>query len=561
MANIFEIAKINPLRVIWQANKLAQDSGTIHYQAFNPSFNTKDFDSAFYYDSIRYYEQKEGYCQPYQQSDTIIFQFMTNDNVHTHYTAQLLDKDGLLYSTIGNPYEFSATYDSLSAYRFTIPLYNIAEGTYFLRIQYYDGVSEQVLIISEPFEVKQIHPKTIRIDYHNSFNDWSYVFESGVVPQFRVHGCISEVKPDSKFNVYEDQPLNTEMVSGIAFRQLVLSVGHGRKGVPEWIADKLERIFLCDTIKVEGKAVTRESGSKWEKNNNDGLPLSWYSLKLRERYNTDTYNIAQLTSIVGDMPQTRFFFIEDMTIDGSTVNVRKGFNGKRNFLDYLNSSQNTTEGYWGEDVNNKLIFVKYEGATVSTNTLSAANTLAYGTRYTVKGAGDLELDITNNTGGTVYYAVVPNNGGANTNKTSLTNTSVANIAKTFTGTSVKEFYLYVSDMSEFYDDATNISIISLGGDFPPNMLSFKPSNIPNDITQIENNPFKYVTSMEAYDISGLRLNTYAVDDVLRYLYDSRSHLDATCDVILTQTVAAPPSRDCLQFKSAIDAVIDTITTD
>ena len=561
MANIFEISKINPLRIIWQYRRLPQDSGTIHYQSFNPSFNTHDFDSAFFYDSIRYYEDKEGYCQPFQQSDTIILQFMTNDNVHTHYTAQLLDKDGLAYSDLGSPYEFAATYDGLSAYRFTVPLYNIAEGIYFLRVQYYDGISEQVLLISEPFDIKQIHSKTIRIDYHNSFNDWSYVFESGVVPQFRVHGSVTEVKSESKFNVYEDQPLNTEMVSGIAYRSLLLKFGHGRNGVPEWVADTLERIFLCDTIKVDGLAVTRESGSKLERNGNNGLPLSWYSLKLRERYNTDTYNIHQFTSIVGDMPQTRFFFIEDMTIDGSTVNVRKGFNGKRNFLDYLNSSQNVTEGYWGEDANNKLIFVKYEDATVGTNTLTAANTLAYGTRYKVKGAGDLEIDITNNTGATVYYAVIPNNGGANTNKTALTNTSTVSIAKAYTGINVKEYYLYVSDMSEFIDDATNISIISLGGDFPPNMLSFKPSNIDNNITQIENNPFTSVSAMAAYDISGLSLNTYAIDAVLRYLYDSRANLDPTCVVILTQTIAAPPSRDCIQFKSAIAALINSITTD
>lgn len=558
MANIFEIAKINPLRVIWQANKLAQDSGTIHYQAFNPSFNTKDFDSAFYYDSIRYYEQKEGYCQPYQQSDTIIFQFMTDDADHTHYVAQLLDKDGLFYSTLGTPYEFAATYDSLSAYRFTVPLYNIAEGTYFFRIVY-TAAAEQVLMISEPFEVKQIHPKTVRIDYHNSFNDWSYVFESGVVPQFRVHGCISEVKTDSKFNVYEDQPLNTEMVSGIAFRQLLLSIGHGRRGVPEWVADRLERIFLCDTVKVDGKQVTRESGSKWEKNNNDGLPLSWCSLKLRERYNTDTYNVANFTTIVGDMPQTRFFFIEAMTIDGGATNIRKVFNGKRNFLDYLNATHNVVDGFWSEDVNNKLIFTLYEGASVGTNALSAVNTLPYCVMFKCYGTGALNVTYGEDTAipGTTYYALVDDT-------TTLTSasayTGTLSTTKSYTG-GWHNFYFCFSDAQKVIDNTSTGGVIRyVGGDFPPSMTTFTFATAVG-LLGIENNMFKYMTALTSFSIAGNSLSTYMVDEVLRYIYDQRSHFDATCNITLTQSPAAPPSRDCLQFKAAIDAVIDAITTD
>lgn len=558
MANIFEISKLNPLRVVWQANELPEDSGTIHYQAFNPSFNSKDFDSAFFYDSIRYYEQKEGYCQPYQQSDTIIFQFMTNDNVHTHYTAQLLDNNGILYSTIGNPYEFAATYDSLSAYRFTVPLYNIDEGTYFFRIQYYDGISETVLVISEPFNVKQIHPKTIRIDYWNSFNDFSYVFESGVIPQIRVHGTVTEVKSDSKFNVYEDQPLNTEMVSGIAFRRYKVEFGHGTKGIPEWMIDKLQRVFLCDTVKIDGHEVTRDSGKQFEGGRNDGLPLSHVSLEFRERYNLDTYNIPQLTSIVGDMPQTRFFFIHDMTIDGSTVQVRKGFNGKRNFLDYLNSSQNVTEGYWGEDANNKLIFVKNADATVGTNTLTSANTLLYCFRFRCYGAGDLKVTYDKGAiGGTTYYALVDD---LTTLTPATTYTGSLSTTKTYT-TGWHNFYFYFSDVESMVDNTTTGNVIKyIGGDFPPSFKTFTFATAVG-MLGVENNLFRYVTALTTFNINAQSLNSYMIDEVLRYLYDSRSHLDATCDVTLTQTIAAPPSRDCLQFKAAIDAVIDAITTD
>lgn len=559
MANIFEISKINPLRVIWQANKIPGDSGTIHYQSYHPAFNSRDFDSDFFYNSIRYYEKKEGYCQPFQQSDTLLLQFMTDDNTHTNYVGQLLDSNGGLYRSLGNPTEFSSTYDGMSVYKFSVPLYNVDEGKYFFRIVY-TATTDIVLMISEPFDLKQVHPKTIRIDYWNSFNDFSYIFEDNVVPQFRVHGCITEVRPDSKFQVYEDQPLNTEMVSGIAFRNYMLSIGIGIKDVPEWVLDKLERIFLCDSVKVDNHEVTREAGSKWEGKPIERLAVGSYSLKLRERYNTDTYNVADFTTIVGAMPQTSYFFIGNMTINGATVNVQKGFWGKRNFLDYLNATQIVTKGYWSEDINNKLIFTLYEGQTTSTNALSAANTLPYCIKFKCYGTGSLKVTYTKGAApGTTYMALVDDY----TTVTTLTSyTGSLSTIKAYTG-GWHNFYFYFSDLATMVDNTTTGSVIKyIGGDFPPSFKTFTFATAVG-LRGIENDMFKYVTALTGFSVAGNLLYKDDVDNLLMWMYDNVTHLDATAVIVLTQSPAAPPNNvpGIAAIKAAVKAAVTTLTTD
>lgn len=275
-AKIFILPLTNPLKPIWQTDLLSSNNSATTLTAFDPSFNFRTTDQDFFYRTLKYYEDKNGYCQPYQQSDTIRIQWLSEYSTLAQYQyARLLDQYGNVYTlkTVTVVKE-SGTYtseidgvllSSLTLYTVTIKLYDVAEGKYFLQLDHYDGITHKY-VIHEPIDVKQIHENTVRIDYYNSYNDQSTIYPNlAYIPQLRVHGCFTEMDNQSKFSVYEDQPLDMEMVSGIAYRLYTLTLGQmATMGIPEWYSDKLERALLCDNLYIDGIQYTRDEGAKLE---------------------------------------------------------------------------------------------------------------------------------------------------------------------------------------------------------------------------------------------------------------------------------------------------------
>jgi hypothetical protein len=564
MANIFEIPLLNPLRAIWQSDKLNADpSGTVLYQAFNSAYNYRNIDSDWYYRTLKEYEQKQPYVQPFQQSDTIRVQWIGSDNTSGYYDhVRLLDSNGSdtgVQISVG-----SMVVGSNTLYTITLPLWNINEGKYFLSVYHHPLSNEKTCIVFEPFYVKQVHIKTVRIDYYNSFNDQSVIYPtSAYIPQIRVHGCITDVTNESKFNVYEDQPMNVEMVSGIPYRTFELTLG-GSKGIPQWYADIIERALLTDTLMIDGIAYTRAEGAKLESKKEAGKPLNMYTIKLRERYNTATLDIVQKKSyVVGGMPQTNYFWIETMTINNASVDVRRMFKGKRNFLDYLNATYLLTYGYWAEDYNNKLVFVLNSITTsINTTTLTTVNTLAYGIRFRCVGTGDFTIDLSAPASSN-FYAVAYSDGSASINKTALAVfTSITTITKSFGFNNVKDVFIFGSNIKTYDTTSSTIKITEVDGDLAIGCTDLSMSSIIS--TNTIGNLFKYMTSLKRLLFNDLSLSSSMIDSIIMNLYDARTRLHSTCIIYLNgQTPSAPPSntQGINLFKSTIKSLITTLTTD
>ena len=549
MADIFQVPRMCPLKPVLQYVTLPSDSNFIPHGGQHPAYNTKHHDTNFFYDTIKHYEDKVGYCQPFQQSDTILLGFFAIDSIGS-YSARLLNADGTVYPHKTISLSDAGDYNGQAWFTTTIKLYDVPEGKYFIQLRY--NSSGYTHLLFEPIHVKQIHTNTILWKYYNSYNDQSMIYpDSSWIFQLRTRGYITEITSDAKINTYEDQPLNLEFISGIAFRHLEVTLDR----IPEWMADKLNRITMVTDLSVDGIAVTRPEGSKLEPKKNEGVPRSGYTLKLRESVNVNTLDVNFAGIQVGDMPQTNHFYIEDMTIDGSTYNVRRGFNGKRNFLDYLNSTHLTTDGYWTEDSENKLAFTLYAGQAVGSMSLTSANTLKYGLRFDVIGGGNFVIDIT---GTSTSYAARFGDGLTEINKSTLNGTVAIN--RTYTNTYDNTAYIYFLNGTELVDNACTITIKSISGDLPPAFSVFT-MNLGNGITSIGNNLFRYVTDLSYFDIDNQELGTYDIDNMLRWLYDSRANLGAGCEVYLRQTPAAPPTRDLLQFKAVISSLISSILTD
>ena len=241
------------------------------------------------------------------------------------------------------------------------------------------------------------------------------------------------------------------------------------------------------------------------------------------------------------------------------------FRGKRNFLDYLNSTWLVGSGYWSEDANNKLIFVPNDGVTLAgTNTLSSADVLSYGLRFLLSGTGDRGADINAVVGN--FYAVVWGDGSANINKTTLaTSPAVTTITHTYSTTKEKECFIFFSNGYSMADNADTIACKEIGGDLPPGMNYFKPFDTNKGVLKLENNLFQYVTALATLNLSGQTMDTWAINELIRNIIEQITHFDAAAVIrIDAQTPAAPPSKSdqgIALFIHQINTAIGTLTTD
>ena len=559
MASIFYKPILAPLRGFWQSDKLQSDSGTVNYKAFNPSFNSRPFDEDFAVRLKRFYEESFTYVRPMQQCDIVRDFFYGSDTTAAHYTARLLNsKGGVVVGKTVTVTQQSGTYNGYKAYTIEFVTWDLPEGVYFVQYKHNSG-TEITYMICEPFDLKQIHQNTVRIDYRNSYNDQDIVwFTDSFEFQIRLKGVVTKLAPNSKFTTYDDQPNNSSMVSGIPQRDFELLFIQ----LPEWEVDKLDRVFISDSTKIDGKAYTRESGSKLEPKTGSELnPLKDYLLKLREAENSVSVSHNAQIKRLCDMPQTQYFWVERMMIEGSYTTIRQGFKGKRNFLDYLNTNQNTDDGYWSEDAGGKLAFYANDDYTFTGSwVLDAVDLLKYALKFALRpDTTDLEIDIT--APASNYYAVSWSDGTASTNKTSIaTYPATTNIARTISGTIPVDVYIYATDLKGILDVANTMNVVSIGGDFAPSMQYFQPFVNTPQIERIENDMFRYVTNMLQFDCYGYNLDTYEVNNALRMLYDHITQLNASAVISLySQTIFSPPSKDMNPIIAALRARLSTGT--
>lgn len=577
MANIFEFPLLNPLRAIEQKDNLPSNLTPQYLVGANPAFNYLPVDSDFFVRTLKFYEDKKVFVQKFQQSDTIRIQWLGYDGTLSRYQfARLLDKDGNVFSVktitvVKDPGTYYVDFNGVSTamvlYYVEINLYDVPEGIYFLQTAYYNNVNYKHVIF-EPFNLKQIHPNTSRVDSWNSYNDQGMIYPSAnYIVQLRIDGYVKQLPPDAEFNVYIDQPHNKELVSGISTRAFEFVFGQ-KNGAPIWLAEKINKQFLCDMTLIDGVAYTREQGAKLEPLNSDEvIPLSGYKLKIGERYNTSTLDINNTTNairVIGNLPQTMYFWVESMTLESTSETIRLGFKGKRNFLDYLNSTKLIGLGYWAENENNKLVFIIYPNQTLPSGTYSLddANVLRYGLKFSGL-VDNVTWDINGPSGN--FYAVVWGDGGANVNKTPLaTAPSNTTITKTYASSAVRDIYIYFSDANSFVENTLLFGCTSIGGQLAPSMTYFEPFLAGNNVEQFENNLFKYVLALEYVNANGFYLNSYAVNQIIIWIYESLAGFDSSATIDLTgQFLPGAPTNEAgmLFMISEIRKVITTLDTD
>ncbi len=90
--------------------------------------------------------------------------------------------------------------------------------------------------------------------------------------------------PKSNRTVWEDQPMNLTTIQGIPYREFQFLMGDSY-GVPEYMADKMNRYFCLDNLQLNGVYYTQVSGASWERKEADLYARYGYSTDMRQQKN------------------------------------------------------------------------------------------------------------------------------------------------------------------------------------------------------------------------------------------------------------------------------------
>jgi len=551
MAYTFDFSPLNPIKFYPLSDKLPAYNALDVFKSFDANLNYRPFDQDFFYQNIPSWEDKRWYAQPYQQGDTIRLQWLGQGDVSPTYTVYLLDCQMNRVKTYATTSPTATTINSLTIFEVTIPLWNIPEAEYRLLIRY-RGIQTPTppmnYLISEPIDVRKTHDNSILVEYTNTKNTQGIIFEYGIKFQKRLYGAVRDLNPDSEFYTYEDEPLNMVLLSGTPYRNWLLQVGADGFGIPQYEADILNRVTLCDTLSIDSIFYTRDNDAKLEANKKENVPIASYSMKLRERYNDNSVYIEQYqkplvmnTTVVG----ATYIYAHDMTYaTSSTLQIRKVFNGYSNLIEYLNSVVRLTlsmRGLFAINENNAIVYVPGTSTEVTAFANITINEIyPYGLKFDIysNGAEDFEFDYENIAGTTKY--VVSYNNLATFTKGSFTAT-----INTFNNTFAKGFhtvYIVVDDTNSIGNTNDNVvEVINVEGDLPPSIIGMGVNLCK---TKYIGDLFRYTSgSFSLLQVASNNITSNNIDKLIKSLYDSpRLKFVAFTIDLSGQTPLAPPSE-------------------
>lgn len=260
----FSIAPINPIRFI--------DSNSS--DAWPEIYHSKPFDLETYKESIFDFQTNRCFFQKFQTNDITRIQFLSDFiPVIRIFNTTTGTQSGVPFFNMG----ISFPDFTFKVYEADIDFSLYGEGIIYLTIQYIDVTLKTW--ISEPIDVQEKWENTVLFEVRNDENAFSFVFDTGIVIKSRVEAIIDNFIPKADRIVYNDQTRNATLLSGIPFREFRLNIG-GRAGISDWLIDKINRMFACNQVKIDGEYYTASEGAEWEPNRDEEYPLAGWRIPI-----------------------------------------------------------------------------------------------------------------------------------------------------------------------------------------------------------------------------------------------------------------------------------------
>jgi hypothetical protein len=264
-SNILDISILNPIKF--------REKGYVNPLPYNWNYQ----DDWNFEQTIPTFFEKKRYFQPWQKNDIIYLHFLSN---YSPLQLTLYDCHGTQIDS------FAMTYVSTSiegsgqkAYEVSIALNGYAEGVYQLILTAGSPVIET--LESEWFFIKALWPNSLKIEYKNNENDFDVAFETLIKFGFRILGGLTKFQPGADRTVFVDQTRNAVQLLGRSYYTYTLVIGDAN-GVPDWIIKRINEIFLCSTVTIDGRQFTANDGAKFAPVNDFGNPFTGWSIEIRE---------------------------------------------------------------------------------------------------------------------------------------------------------------------------------------------------------------------------------------------------------------------------------------
>lgn len=262
--NIVDISILSPIKF--------RESGFT-----NPApYNTRYMDDWNYQETIRDFEEKQPYLQPWQKNDIIPLQLLSNYAPHNLYLYDCEGNQVNSFSSVYKPSSIEGT--GQKAYEFAIALNIYDEGVYQFRLQSGSPILKNME--SEWFHLKTLHENSVQLRYKHNENDFDVVFETDIEFTFRTYGGLKEFKPASDRTVFIDQTRDIIQLSGKSFFTQKLIIGDSF-GVPDWVIERVNQIFQCSQVLIDGRQYVANEGAAFEPNREENYPMAGWSLEVR----------------------------------------------------------------------------------------------------------------------------------------------------------------------------------------------------------------------------------------------------------------------------------------
>jgi hypothetical protein len=239
-------------------------------------YNTKYRDDWQYPDTIGSLYEQVGYLAPWEKTDILPFQGMSN---YAPHQLELYDCQGNQVDTFVLAYQSSSIeITGQKVYVANVALNGYEEGVYQFKIK--SGYPVLETYVSNFFLLKQKHENTYLLEVTHDENDFDTVFENGFVCKLRMFGELREFQPGADRTVFIDQRRNIVQLAGKSFSTEKLIIGDSW-GVPDFMIEKINDLFLCSQVFIDGKQYVGNEGSRFEASRESLYPMAGWAFEVR----------------------------------------------------------------------------------------------------------------------------------------------------------------------------------------------------------------------------------------------------------------------------------------
>ncbi|WP_430897621.1 MULTISPECIES: hypothetical protein [unclassified Paraflavitalea] len=267
MSNILKISDLNDTR-FYDINP-----------TILPQYLSKHFDLYQFAEQIPSWQSKVKYFQKKQTSDITVYQFESNFDP---IVVEVVDRYGIprisLPATKVRQNKYQPTF---FIYEASINWSTLSEGCYWVTVNAGSGLKN---LISEPISLKANWPNTLYYEYSNSRYHGNVFFETGIVFKTRIEGRIGRLVPNTDDVVYEDDERTSYLLKSTASTSFELYMG-GSKGLPDWMIQKINAIWTCNNVRIDGKSFSKSSETKLDLKSQDNYPMRGITMIVKEGLN------------------------------------------------------------------------------------------------------------------------------------------------------------------------------------------------------------------------------------------------------------------------------------